>query len=139
MPAFVELSQSRDLDAELMPLTPEQTKSMRLAAKTAPYPCNRLIAILADLADADRLLGGSPTRDEIERRWQLTGELDAERDKAAESFLSMLSLAIDRRPNEVAALLTPFLAKLFSRTWDSVTERLDALETAAAEQLEPAL
>lgn len=129
-----------DLDSQQLPLASEDAVELRRIAKRSPYPRNRLYSLLADLVECDRRLGrvGPPQPTDVARRYDLLGQLDDERNKAAESFLAMFALAIDRRPNEVAAMLSPFLAKLFGTTWDHLTQRIDALETALAAQLETA-
>lgn len=133
----------------------------REVAKNSPYPINRLLNVLADLAELDReaflaaqRAGTADNRGDDPRRVELVARHHRERRHAATAFHAMLQLMMEHYPDELLAsmrkfvdehfaefgmMFAPFLAKLFSPTWDHVNDRLDALETAAAEQLEPAL
>jgi hypothetical protein len=156
MVAHVEISQRHAQTVELPLWSDEGIASLRDGAKLLHYPLNRIRLSQADAMVAERALhvartamttartetAHSAARDQAAtaelKRSDALGRMYDELDRAADSFLSMLSIAIDRRPNEVAAMLTPFLAKLFGSTWDSLTVRIDTLETALAAELEAA-
>ncbi len=138
-------------------ILPDTIDGLRTIAKTSYYPRNRLYPLLADLAEAERAMHVAATRGDAEakaasemRQWNIHGAITAEKERASDSGLAMMALALEHRPHEVADLLasalripavrmaiTPILADILGPTCDWLRgeavdhrERIENLEEA---------
>jgi hypothetical protein len=106
------------IEAESLPLwSPDGIAHIRDTAKTAHYPRNKIDPLLAAAIEQTRKThvaksqGDSKTAAKADlERLKLFGLIEEELDRAADTVLSMLALAFERRHHE----LIEFLVKILS-------------------------
>ncbi len=92
--------------------SPDAIATTRQIATTAHYPLSRVAPLLAGAMEQRRAAHIAQFRGDLDGELtarlallDLTERINAELDRAAETGLALLSLAVDRRPDDVRELL----------------------------------